>query len=50
MKLGQNFVKYFVRFLSNGVSKKKLQIAFEIYWPLKLKNYVFERRSSFKPN
>ena len=25
MKLGQNFVKYFVRFLGN---------AFEIYWPL----------------
>ena len=32
MKLGQNFVKYFVRFLGNGVSRKN---AFEIYWPLK---------------
>ena len=31
MKLGQNFVKYFVRFLGNGVSRKN---AFEIYWPL----------------
>ena len=29
MKLGQNFVKYFVRFL--GVSRKN---AFEIYWSL----------------
>ena len=28
MKLGQNFVKHFVRFLGNGVSRK---IAFEIY-------------------
>ena len=32
MKLGQNFVKYFVHFLGNGVSRKN---AFEIYWPLK---------------
>ena len=31
MKLGQNFVKYFVRFLGNGVSSIN---AFEIYWPL----------------
>ena len=31
MKLGQNFVKYFVPFLGNGVSRKN---AFEIYWPL----------------
>ena len=31
IKLGQNFVKYFVRFLGNGVSRK---IVFEIYWPL----------------
>ena len=33
MKLGQNFVKYFVCFLGNGhgVSRKN---AFEIYWPL----------------
>ena len=30
MKLGQNFVKYFVRFLVNGVKKN----GFEIYWPL----------------
>ena len=30
-KLGQNFVKYFVRFLGNGDSRK---IAFEIYWVL----------------
>ena len=28
MKLGQNFVKYFVRFLGNGVTRKT---AFEIY-------------------
>ena len=28
MKLGQNFVEYFFRFLGNGVSRK---IAFEIY-------------------
>ena len=27
----QNFVKYFVRFLVNGVSRKD---AFQIYWPL----------------
>ena len=32
MKLGQNFVKYFVGFLGNGVSRKN---TFEIYWPLK---------------
>ena len=31
MKLGQNFVIYFFRFLGNGVSRKK---AFKIYWPL----------------
>ena len=31
MKLGQNFVKYFVRFLGNVVSRKNV---FEIYWPL----------------
>ena len=31
MKVGQNFVKYFIRFLGNGVSRKN---AFEIYWPL----------------
>ena len=31
MKLGQNFVKYLVRILGNGVSRR---IAFEIYWPL----------------
>ena len=31
MKLGQNFVKYFVRFGGNGVSRKN---AFEIYGPL----------------
>ena len=31
MKLGQNFVKYFVRYLGNGVSTKN---AFEINWPL----------------
>ena len=30
MKLGQNFVKYFVHFLGNWVSRKN---AFEIYWP-----------------
>ena len=30
MKLGQNFVKYFVSFLVNGVKKN----GFEIYWPL----------------
>jgi hypothetical protein len=35
MKLGQKFVKYFVRFLSNGGSRKN---AFEIYWPLVIKN------------
>ena len=29
--IGQNFVKYFVRFWGNGVSRK---IAFQIYWPL----------------
>ena len=28
----QNFVKYFVHFLGNGVSREN---AFEIYWPLK---------------
>ena len=31
MKLGLNFVRYFVCFLGNGVSRKN---AFEIYWPL----------------
>ena len=31
MKLGQNFVKSFVRFLSNGVSRK---IASDIFGPL----------------
>ena len=31
MKLGQNFVKYFVRFLGNGELRKN---AFEIYQPL----------------
>ena len=31
MKLGQNFVKYFGRFLGNGVSIKN---AFEIFWSL----------------
>ena len=31
MKLGQNFVKYFVCFLGNGVSRKN---DFEIYWLL----------------
>ena len=31
MKLGQNFIKYFVHFWGNGVSRKN---AFEIYWPL----------------
>ena len=37
MKLGQNFVKYFVRFLGNGVSKKN---AFEIYWSLEYYVYL----------
>ena len=32
--IGQNFVKYFVCFLGNGVSRK---IAFDIYWPLALR-------------
>ena len=31
MRLGQRFVKYFVCFLGNGVSRK---MAVEIYWPL----------------
>ena len=31
MKLEKNFVKYFVRFLGNGVSR---EIGYEIYWPL----------------
>ena len=31
MKLGQNFVNYFIRFLGNEVSRKN---AFEIYWTL----------------
>ena len=30
---GQNFVKNFVHFLGNGVSRKN---AFEIYWPLQI--------------
>ena len=30
MKLGQNFVKSFVRFFGNGDLRKN---AFEIYWP-----------------
>ena len=33
MKLGQNFVEYFVRFLGNGATRK---IAFESYLPLLL--------------
>ena len=37
LKLGQNFVKCFIRFLGNGVSKKN---AFEIYWPLGSLKYV----------
>ena len=31
MKLGQNFVKYLVRLLGNGISRKN---AFEIYWSI----------------
>ena len=41
MKLGQNFVKYFIRFLGNGVSRKN---AFEIYWPLAPKYIVSNPR------
>ena len=33
MKLGQNFVIYFVRYSDNGVSREN---AFEIYWPLRI--------------
>ena len=32
MKLGQNFIKYFVPFWGNGISRKNV---FEIYLPLK---------------
>ena len=42
MKLGQNFVKYFVRFLGNLVSRKN---AFEIYRPLVLTFEVFATRN-----
>ena len=38
MKLGQNFVKYFVSFVGNGVSKK---FAFEIYRPLVRNRKIF---------
>ena len=45
MKLGQNFVKYFVHFLGNGVSRKN---AFEIYCPLKLR--YSEKATNFLRN
>ena len=45
MKLGQNFVKYFVRFLGNGVSRK---IAFEIYWPLKTCDFGHKMKASLE--
>ena len=46
MKLEQNFVKYFVHFLGNGVSRKN---AFEIYWPLEYDHWVLVGPSWPKP-
>ena len=45
MKLEQEFVKYFVRFGGNGVSRK---IAFEIYWPLGVKEVQFMQYFRFQ--
>ena len=46
MKLGQNFVKYFVHFLGNGVSR---QIPFEMYWPLNLNtSHIFKELLTLK--
>ena len=46
--LGQNFVKYFIHFLGNRVSKIN---AFEIYWPLQKhlqEAWCFDSFESFK--
>jgi hypothetical protein len=46
MKLEENFVKYFFRFLGNGVSRKN---AFEFYWHLMLFHFFSIIDRMFSP-
>ena len=55
MKLGQNFVKYFVRFLGNGVSRKNVCFLFTDLYYIKIDAFRIlkgqtERNRSFPVN